>query len=408
MTSDPDSPQVMILGVDSPIGLAMIRELARHGVRVHGIGGSPRSLGLFSRRLATRHVRAQGDEALAAQIRSIAAATGCRWIMTVSEGDILTLQRLRADIAPVTAIIADQDPMRRVLDKAATLAAAAKVGIETPHTWHWTSLAEVTADRNALTYPLVLKWRDPARVQPLLGRAGLRFDKSRYIYGFDDLRTYLSPLVAVGELPLAQRFHPGYGLGQMAYMRGGEAWLRFQHRRLAEWPPEGGCSTVAESVALTEHADLFERSIALLREIGFEGPAMVEYRYDPQSGRAVLMEINGRFWGSLPLAYHAGAPFVWTSYATRAIGESPPPTQPDYQAGMTCRYLIPELKRLARITLQPHLVQDRALRFNPWREWARFLLAYFDPKTRYYVFEAGDPAPFFSDLWFAATKSLRR
>ena len=37
---------------------------------------------------------------------------------------------------------------------------------------------------------------------------------------------------------------------------------------------------------------------------------MVEYRHDPSTGRCCLMEINGRFWGSLQLAIDAGVDFV--------------------------------------------------------------------------------------------------
>ena len=36
-----------------------------------------------------------------------------------------------------------------------------------------------------------------------------------------------------------------------------------------------------------------------------------------------LMEINGRFWGSLPLAYHAGTRFAWLTYAALGLGERP-------------------------------------------------------------------------------------
>ena len=37
--------------------------------------------------------------------------------------------------------------------------------------------------------------------------------------------------------------------------------------------------------------------------------AMVEYKLDAATGTAYLMEINGRFWGSLQLAIDAGVDF---------------------------------------------------------------------------------------------------
>ncbi|WP_295435010.1 hypothetical protein [uncultured Thiodictyon sp.] len=400
--------QVMVLGVDSPIGLAMIRELGRHGVLVHGIGRSSRSLGLYSRYITSRHVRQDGDEALLAQLRGIAEATGCHWLMTVSEGDICWLQRMRERLAPVVvALVPEALPMARVLDKATTIAAAQGLGIATPETWSWPDLAAMERALPGLSFPLVLKWSHPARVQVKLDEIGVACEKSLYVHDAAQLRAYLELVSPVGELPLVQRFYPGYGLGQMAYMAGGTALLRFQHRRIAEWPPEGGFSAVCESVGLDAHQDLFEHSLELLRRLAFSGPAMVEYRFDPQTRQAVLMEINGRFWGSLPLAYHAGADFVWTAYAVGALGRTDT-VQPAYRVGMRCRYIVPELKRLLRITFSPGKIQNRALTFSPAKEWLDFLAAYLDPRTRYFVFEVGDPLPFFSDLWFALTRRWGR
>src|SRR5690606_28748671 len=98
------------------------------------------------------------------------------------------------------------------------------------------------------------------------------------------------------------------------------ATLCFQHERLHEWPPEGGVSTLCRSVPLERHQEQMAKSVALLVSLGWSGPAMVEYRYDPGRGRYVLMEINGRFWGSQPLAYHCGAHFAWEGYRRAVLG----------------------------------------------------------------------------------------
>ena len=84
----------------------------------------------------------------------------------------------------------------------------------------------------------------------------------------------------------------------------------------------------ASASAPDAHAALMERSEALLRAIGWEGPAMVEYRYDEATGAAVLMEINGRLWGSLPLAGHAGAEFALGTYYALGLGRAPPAAAP--------------------------------------------------------------------------------
>jgi len=82
----------------------------------------------------------------------------------------------------------------------------------------------------------------------------------------------------------------------------------FAHRRLREKPPSGGVSVLAEAVVL--EPALEAAALALLAELNWEGVAMVECKRDEANGgRPVLMEINGRFWGSLQLAIDAGVNF---------------------------------------------------------------------------------------------------
>jgi predicted ATP-grasp superfamily ATP-dependent carboligase len=191
----------------------------------------------------------------------------------------------------------------------------------------------------------------------------------------------------------------------MIFMRDGEALLKFQHRRVAEWPPEGGFSVVCESLPLAHGRALMEKSVELLRRMDWVGPAMVEYRYDQPSDRAFLMEVNGRFWGSLPLAYYSGAHFAWMTYSALGLGEVPEPRSP--RAGVRCRYVAPELKRLLRIVFRPGTIQNRELRFSPLRESLAFVLRFADLRCRYYVFASRDPLPCLVDFWFSALKLLR-
>jgi predicted ATP-grasp superfamily ATP-dependent carboligase len=189
----------------------------------------------------------------------------------------------------------------------------------------------------------------------------------------------------------------------MFLMKDGRALMRFQHRRLHEWPPEGGVSTLCESLPPDANAALMEKSEALLREIGWEGPAMVEYRRDPATGGTALMEINGRFWGSLPLASAAGAHFALGTYLALGLGE--PLGQPGYRAGLRCRYMVPETRRLLRVTLGRRSIPDRNLRFNTRRELLHYLGGF--AGSHYYVFRWADPLPFLADLAFMAREAVR-
>src|SRR6185503_13112360 len=78
-------------------------------------------------------------------------------------------------------------------------------------------------------------------------------------------------------------------------------------RRIREKPPSGGVSVYCESIAIPQ--DLEASSGLLLNRLGWNGVAMVEFKLDREAGKAYLMEINGRFWGSLQLAVDAGVDF---------------------------------------------------------------------------------------------------
>lgn len=389
--------RVLLLGVDTPIGLAIIRELGEHGVEVHGIARSVDALGLRSRYLKGGHVRAGNGAALARQVRELATLLTPCFVMAISESDIVQLNAYRAELTDVHLLIPPAAKMRLVLDKNLTQGIAAEVGIAVPRTVSLSSLVELDKAAADLSFPVVLKWPDPNAVARQLETLNLPLEKAAYCHSIAELHDKLRRYADLGCFPLIQEFCPGYGLGQFLFMHRGEALLQFQHKRVHEWPPEGGFSSLCEALPVVQHSDLMARSIALLRKMAWEGPAMVEYRYDPATDSARLMEVNGRFWGSLPLAYHAGAPFAWLTYAV--LGNGAQVSIGPYRAGLRCRFMVPEIKRLMRILFQAGHIQDRSLVFNRPRELWGFLADFFNPRTRYYVFSLRDSEPFFADLY---------
>lgn len=398
-------PPAIVLGIDTPIGLTVVRELGAHGVPVHGIARTSAGVGLHSRWLTRGYLRPAADEGLRDLLNEIAEREGAPFLLTVSEADALfaALNRENGGFPKLRPLVPPSRILRLVNDKAATCAAATELGIEIPESWQ---PAEAEAEPpQHLKYPCILKWADPGIVAPLLARHGLPLRKAQYCYSLEELRTALRAYAMLGCLPLVQSFAPGLGLGHLIFLHAGEPLLRFRHQRLSEWPPEGGSSSVCRSLPLLEHDPTLARSVALLRRIGWEGAAMVEYRHDTATGRCVLMEINGRFWGSLPLANHCGAPFAWLTYAVLGLGRIERVSS--YRAGLICRYMIPETRRLFTILFRPDDIQNRDLIFSRSGEIGRFIGQFFDPRTRYYVFRWRDPAPFLADILAVLRKLLR-
>jgi len=386
----------IVLGIDTPIGLTVVRDLGMHGVPVYGIGRTQTALGMHSRFLRRGLVRPASAEALIDQIVELGKELGEACLFAISESDIVLLNRYRDRLGNFKCLFADAPRLASVLDKAQTYVAAEKVGIRAPRTAIIKTMREAERLQTELRFPVVLKWANPHEAWQLLSPFGVKPEKTYYCQTFDELMQCLRRFEPAGTYPLIQEYAAGNGLGQFVLMKDGQAHYTFQHYRVHEWPPEGGASSLCESVPAHLHRDLMDKSIALLRELGWEGVAMVEYRYDPATGDAALMEINGRFWGSLPLAYHAGAHFPYLYY--RLFGLGLPVDGPAYRAGVRCRYMVPETKRLARVLFAAHKIPDRSLSFRRVPEVLSYLADFVRPRSHYFVFDRKDPQPFLQDV----------
>lgn len=105
---------------------------------------------------------------------------------------------------------------------------------------------------------------------------------------------------------VVQGFVAGCGVGVFLLRWNNEIKARFMHRRIHEMPHTGGASSLRESWWNDEIADDAEKKLSF---IDWEGVAMVEYRWEPATGKFFLMEMNLRFWGSIHLALYAGVDF---------------------------------------------------------------------------------------------------
>src|SRR5690606_28957512 len=140
---------------------------------------------------------------------------------------------------------------------------------------------------------------------------------------------------------LIQEFIPGRGAGVFAFYSRGTPLAWFAHRRMREKPPQGGVSVLSESAELDEA--LRAASERLLSRVGWEGPAMVEYRVTPD-GRPYLMEVNGRLWGSVQLAIDCGIDFPWLMYQS-AMGNQIEAVA-SYPVGRRLRWTLGDLDNL--------------------------------------------------------------
>ncbi|MCZ7584034.1 MAG: ATP-grasp domain-containing protein [Deltaproteobacteria bacterium] len=163
-------------------------------------------------------------------------------------------------------------------------------------------------------------------------------------------------------------------------------WPSFFHRRLRELPPSGGISVLSEAIPPDPEAARAGR--ALLEALHWTGPAMVEFKRDAD-GRPCLMEINGRFWGSLQLAIDAGVDFP-ALLVRAAQGDAIVP--PDYKSGTRLRYLFGDLESLALV-----LVRGSAALPPGTGGRGAYVRGFLRERGRLELCRSGDKAPAFFD-----------
>ncbi len=188
-----------------------------------------------------------------------------------------------------------------VSDKAALMEVAEGLGIAVPP--GITIRAGERPEPPPSWFPAVLK---PGR--SVRGASGTM--QKHAVSHVRDAAAFRSALAALPESAfplLLQGTIRGPGIGVFLLMWDGRPVLSFGHRRLREKPPTGGVSVLKESVSLDPV--LLRQSIELVNAFHWQGVAMVEYKVDERTGTPYLMEVNGRFWGSLQLAVDSGADF---------------------------------------------------------------------------------------------------
>src|SRR5258707_9736904 len=167
----------------------------------------------------------------------------------------------------------------------------------------------------------------------------------RYAESVRELERTVAQYEYFGGNPfLLQEYIPGQAHGIFALYNRGKLIASFAHRRLRENPPSGGVSVLCESVEKNPEAWRMARTI--LDQIAWHGVAMAEFKVSAD-GTPYLMEVNGRFWGSLQLAIDAGVDFPWLLYQL-ATGKAVDPVD-GYATGVRSRWLLGDLARLCKV-----------------------------------------------------------
>lgn len=385
--------RVLVTDGEQRSTLAVVRSLGRAGHHVVVCSGSRRPLAAASRYAASHHALPDplsDVEGYRLSVSTLLREEAIDVLIPMTDAAASVLLELRKQLSDLEIPFPSEDVYRAISDKRALMAVASELGVPTPRQFVVESKSVArgaAAHARELGEVVVLK---PARSAVVAGNTLVSFGV-RVVDLVEDLESALLDYPAEAYPILVQERIEGPGLGAFMLSRNGETVAAFAHRRIREKPPKGGVSVYRESVALRE--DLREYSERLLGHFGWSGAAMVEFKEEAETGTPYLMEINGRFWGSLQLAIDAGVDFprLLLELTDRQKTESAVSSETvPYQIGVRTRWLWGDADHALAV------LRGRGDQVGGWsrvRSAIRPLVPWW-PGDRFEVLRLGDPKPF--------------
>ena len=388
----PSGPQILlVLDGEERAALAVVRSLIRAGHRVH-VAARNRYAPAAASRGAVKHLLSSSPLSTPAdyarEVGRVAAAIGAQVVIPITDASAEAILGRPEDLPPSVRLpFASRDVYRAASDKVRVHELAVSFGIGIEETRNVLRAGEPAPDVDAL-YPGYVKLHRSVVGAESRTKTGVRFVADR-----DACTAVLRSLPDEAFPVLVQRAVRGPGEGVFVARWGGRTIARFAHRRLREKPPAGGVSVFRESIALAP--DVALACDRLLDALDWQGVAMIEGKRDLDRGGWRVMEINGRFWGSLQLAIDAGVDFprlLLDAVTGLPLGE---PTS--WRQGLRLRWEWGDVDHLL-IRLRRSRAELRLPADAPGRMAALLqFLTHHPGRDRLEVLRLGDPLPFVAE-----------
>ena len=387
--------RVLALCGDSQVGLWMVRSLGRAELNVFAVCRSRNGLAAHSRFVSGAFAQecGAGHPAFADEIEQLARKLNVGSIMTIAENYHNALIDLRERFEPDVHIFS---PPREVFDKGTDKdymqRLCRELGVPVAR---GTTLDRLLAEEEQLTFPLVLRTRRQNEAS-----SGRRAPwKAAYAEDAAALARVAEPVHSIADNVIVQEYHPGAEEHVQVLMHEGEAFMTGNYIGEHHMPLAGGVTVQRVSC---HHEAVVQDAVRLLKALGWEGIAGVQFHSDPATGKYIFLEINPRFIGGLPTVIMAGfdAPFLlWQSHF-----EPEKMVRGRYRLGMRTRILGGDANWLLGMIRGDELPPGQR-RISKFSVAARFAWNC-GPWTRDDTFWWKDPKPFLVDLKQMAKRVL--
>ncbi|SFU46741.1 arsenate reductase/protein-tyrosine-phosphatase family protein [Pseudoduganella namucuonensis] len=341
--------KVLVLGDDTRSFLTTVRSLGRKGIEVHVAPFDFNAPTLSSRHISAIHhlpYYLDGGAGWLEAITRLVRTQAFSLIIPCDERGLLPLCLHRDTLGALCSLaIPSPDPLEIFFDKVKTRQLAERCGVPVANGRMLQSDDTAGSIAASLNLPVVVKHPKSYALPELYVRTSTRIVPDQ-----TSLEAWLANRVAGCEPILLEAMFPGFGIGVSVLCHEGTILQAFEHHRANELD---GSSYYRKSAPLDP-----ERLAAVGRmtaATAYTGLAMFEFKVDERSGAWILIEVNARPWGSLPLPVSIGVDFPYRLYRLMVHGERTP--QVPYPIGHYGRNLVLDLwqarKRAATLPARP-------------------------------------------------------
>ncbi|MFC6974011.1 carboxylate--amine ligase [Halomicroarcula sp. GCM10025709] len=350
---------VLVLDSDGQCALSIVRSLGSKGIPVTAGSSTPWSLGRLSRYSDDWYVYpdpTRDCRAFLEVLQSHLDQSDYDIVIPANDATALLVAQHKPTLEATGTRVACEDwpTFRRVYDKGALFETISPLDVPTPETHSPESIEAVEAMAPDLDYPVVVKPRSKSHLVDNAVETTLVTDDNYARSPAELVRTYRRFVEGheglTRQYPLVQAYVPGRTTTTVGLAIEGTFVEFFQEVRLRTYPASGGNSALLGSMrdrTMLDHAE------TVLTAVDWTGPAMVEFMQTPD-GEFSVIEVNGRYWGSLPFAIESGVDIPWHHYR-HLMGHRPVNPRPSgaYRTDIVqrrlfyedCKWLVENLAR---------------------------------------------------------------
>ncbi|GBL04229.1 ATP-grasp domain-containing protein [Glaciecola sp. KUL10] len=299
------SKKVLILGEDTRSFLSVIRSLAKQGYQVDVVcfdASSPSLKSKYIKNVFLLNYQAYTQTEWLENLISIVEEQNYSAIVPCDERSIFPLNENKKRFPDTTVLaIPNQMVIKHLFDKSTTKALAEKLNIPVAK-GEILSIKPMGYDKLKAKFgsqfvvkPTLSFESDNLATRQTVGVISSQIDFDRYTKYISDSDEFLVEEYFTGK---------GDGLSLLAF--DGQVNHAFAHTRVSE-PRSGGGSSYRKAIPVDNGK--LDACKKLCEATRYHGVGMFEFKTNIETGKWILIEVNARFWGSLPLAIHAGIDF---------------------------------------------------------------------------------------------------